>query len=342
VETALEELCILVASITQASKVCVSAFDRKNDVVNFIARSTGGPETLNGRFALDGLTQANSRFLVPDIDASNYYANHPIKEVYPFTRSFAGFWIMEQNEVRHMLGIWNPCQDFFSNHRLANAIDHCVGIASKLLTLPAVSASVVDPPNSFAETVALPKLGSDNFNREPASRFLIDTLISKQRLLERKGCSYLALRQWRKPIKPYQISALTALKASSEPRFESEIGNEISSAITSVFGKAFQYVVPIPSGSSGQKHGLSYRLAKEVADKLKITLADVLEAPPVALGSSHPRKSASLRPYKVKTPINGNILIIDDVATSGRHIELATEALRPMATYCTSLVWISD
>ncbi len=100
-------------------------------------------------------------------------------------------------------------------------------------------------------------------------------------------------------------------------------------------------VVPVPGGSSGKDDAFSILLAKSVARQLDIKFLDVLINSDT-VGSSHPKKSAKLQPFQVREKVSGNVLIVDDVATSGRHIELATLAIRPLCNFCTAVVWISD
>ena len=120
------------------------------------------------------------------------------------------------------------------------------------------------------------------------------------------------------------------------------VAEELTTAIKRVYGGAFQNVVPVPGGSSGKKESFSMRIARRIASNLEIDYTPVLQAAPVRIGASHPQKSLRLQPYTVTDKIDGNVLIIDDVATTGRHMERANEVLRPMAKYCASVVWIAD
>jgi hypoxanthine phosphoribosyltransferase len=49
-----------------------------------------------------------------------------------------------------------------------------------------------------------------------------------------------------------------------------------------------------------------------------------------------------LKPYGLREEVTGNVLIIDDVSTSGKHVELATNALKPFCKYSTAVVWVAD
>jgi hypothetical protein len=341
-EAALEELCILACEVAQAARVSISYVRDQSPSLEVIARSTGGPRFLDAKFALSEVTREHPVLLVPVVADHPTLAKHPIVGAYANMRSLAAYWIYGEGTDNYVLAIWNPSQHFFNDPYGLRGIDRIIEVLRDLM---ASTPNFRTPTNATlhenSSPFPLPETKNDR-PHEPASRFLIDTLVKKQRLLARNGCAYLALRQWRKPLKPYQIDALAALKQYTEPRFEVEIAAEMSTAVKRVYGDAFQNIVPVPGGSSGQTESFSVRLARRVATNLNITVIDALVGEPVPRSSSHPKKSSNLKPYKVVQKVAGNTLIIDDVATSGRHIELATQALRPLSTYCTSLVWIAD
>jgi predicted amidophosphoribosyltransferase len=177
---------------------------------------------------------------------------------------------------------------------------------------------------------------------DPASRFLFQTLAKKHALHERNGASFVTLRAWRKAIKEHQIEALVALKHEPPPRFVELVADEMYERARILFGpKAIRSVVPVPGGSSGATASLSVRLAEKLAHKLGATYVEALEnGAATAKGRSHPKKSALLKPYEVLQKPKGTALLVDDVVTSGRHIELALAALRGQGVACFALSWI--
>lgn len=173
------------------------------------------------------------------------------------------------------------------------------------------------------------------------SRFLLDTLRRQPRLRSRGGISYHALRAWRKPVRDAQLSALKALKQEPTPAFEEAVAAEMADWIRASFGeRSFDALVPIPCGHSG-RDCFARRVAARLADHLQIARFDAFAPLPQA-GSSHPRTNPSRDPIRLVTPPNGNILLIDDVATSGAHIEEGARALRRTADGVTSVVWLAD
>ena len=72
---------------------------------------------------------------------------------------------------------------------------------------------------------------------------------------------------------------------------------------------------------------------------LGINYEDAFETIEVT-GSSHPKTNLKRPKMRMaKVPI-GPILLVDDVATSGAHIEEATMALRKHDLAVTSIAWI--
>jgi hypothetical protein len=194
------------------------------------------------------------------------------------------------------------------------------------------SAAKDDGPNALSHN-------SDGTG--PVSTFLLSTLPIKQRLLKRGSQSYIALRSWRKSIKDHQISALRALKSGPPDAFVETVANEMVETIRSTYGRLDHgVVVPVPCGHSGLGC-LSERLAQAVALKLDIPLVTVFECLPVK-GSSHPKTNVK-RPKMRRTgaAVNGSVILIDDVATSGAHIKEAAEMMAE-ASAVWPVVWIAD
>ena len=59
-------------------------------------------------------------------------------------------------------------------------------------------------------------------------------------------------------------------------------------------------------------------------------------------GRPHPRKSARLSAFEVVRKPTGVTLVVDDVASSGRHLELAVQALRSGDTPVLAVAWIGS
>jgi len=174
---------------------------------------------------------------------------------------------------------------------------------------------------------------------EPTQNFLMKTLVNRSTIRGRNGISYLTMRAWRKPIKEYQIIALRSLKPAESNCFVDAIVDEMSAVVEQFIGMSgFKTVVPVPCGSSGN-NCLSLRIAKALAAKHGLKMVEAFE-PIIASGSSHPKKNVTRPPMKLVRPVTDAVLLVDDVATSGQHLEEATKLLRQHTNTVFSVAWI--
>lgn len=173
------------------------------------------------------------------------------------------------------------------------------------------------------------------------SEFLLSTLIRQKRLLRRGPVAYHALARWRSAVKDTQLAALKALKRDPGEAFLGAVADEMVTAAGALFGReTFQAVTHVPCGNSGPGC-LAARLAKLVAERLSVDLIDAFEALPPS-GGSHPRGNVRRSSMVLREAPTVPVLLIDDVATSGAHIEEAAMLLRATAPAVLPLVWIAD
>lgn len=172
-------------------------------------------------------------------------------------------------------------------------------------------------------------------------QFLFETLLPKTRLLQRKGSNYLAVRSWRKSVKTYQIAALKALKTDLTDNVIDRIASEMAASAHAVHGDLKgAKVVPVPCGHSGPGC-LSERVAKALASKIGTEMVRAFDCLDVA-GSSHPKTNAKRPAMKLLDAPQGRVILVDDVATSGSHIEEARRLLSKSASSVWPIVWIAD
>jgi predicted amidophosphoribosyltransferase len=174
----------------------------------------------------------------------------------------------------------------------------------------------------------------------PLARFLDETLVRSQRLYRRNETNYVGIRRWRSAIKPHQISALRALKSDLPDEFVIGVARELADAVRAVYGSPEAcVVVPVPCGHSGN-NCLSQRLGRALAEELGIKSVDAFEPIETAKGSSHPKKNSKRGSMRLKEPIDQPVILVDDVATSGSHIDEAATALRPHVSSVWPVAWI--
>ena len=173
------------------------------------------------------------------------------------------------------------------------------------------------------------------------SEFLLNTLVRQRRLLVRGPVSYHALARWRTPIKDSQIAALKAIKRDPTQDFVDRVVDELATAAISLFGRStLQAVAHVPCGNSGPGC-LASRLARGVAKRLDIEAIVAFDDLPPS-GGSHPKSNTRRGAMKLRTDTKKRVLLIDDVATSGHHIEEAATLLQKTAPAVLPLVWIGN
>ena len=224
----------------------------------------------------------------------------------------------------------NPKAQVFNDSNLMTALLQMAKLTKDKFSSP------VKPP--AAANQDLPNTESDHV---PAA-FLLKTLGVGQRLLARNGISYVGLRSWREPVKEHQIAALVALKANLPDSFVATVADEIAKAAVSQLGLGvIRNVVPVPCGSSGRADCFSVRIAEKVADIMRCDFKNVLTSH-VPKGTSHPKASAKLMAMKMDGELEGATLVVDDVVTSGKHLELAMKCLRGKDINCFAMGWIAN
>lgn len=172
-----------------------------------------------------------------------------------------------------------------------------------------------------------------------AVKFLSETIVRKRSLLSRNSVVYHSLNQWRTSIKSHQISAIRLLKETPDSPLVPLIRDEIKEWIFGTFGrKAFDTVVPVPCGHSGSDC-LSRQISIAVAQQIGATQVDAF-APLKVRGSSHPRTNTTRPKMELCRPVKGRVLLVDDIASSGSHIEEAVRMLREIADSVVAVCWI--
>lgn len=176
--------------------------------------------------------------------------------------------------------------------------------------------------------------------QEATAAFMLETLVPRRALRSRNDVSYVTLRSWRQSIRKHQITALRAIKRNAPDSLATDIGKEIASDVRALFGAgSFRAVVPVPCSHSPAGRCLSVKIAQAVGLELGLTVAYVLAMQP-ASGKSHPMANLRRPPMRIIGEVQGPVLLVDDVATSGRHIEEAAHLLREAGANVLAVAWI--
>jgi hypothetical protein len=291
------------------------------------------------------LVRKHSIVFVPNVYQDPNLEGHPLLKAAPFTRSIAHVPVQgEHADIEAAIGIINPDVKWpFSATTTAILTDLAMLIGDALKSSGALEhyASQCEATGSkrgMSEPQTEPSKGA---NKDTAGQFLLSTLTRRTSIRTKTKLSYATLRTWTKLIKDHQISALKIVKQDADQAFVDGVALEIVDHFRNMFGiPAFTGVVPVPCGHSGTNNCLSVRISKSVSELMSVPFLDILEhtARP---GKSHPSKNAKLvAPKLLVNERLGPVLLVDDVATSGRHIELAVQSLRAITDQVSAVAWI--
>lgn len=281
--------------------------------------------TLNRRDAASHIGQSIRQMGVPSVEALEAIFEIALRD----GRSFEQVELIAERMDDHVKIYSISCRPLRSIGRTEPLLEI---IASDVTSLRMTEAQI---ENGLAEATF-----GKSFQLDPTVRFLTETLVKRQSLRQRKATGYLTLRSWRKPVRTYQIEALKALKMAPPHSLVETAASEIVEAVGRIVGtSAFSHVTPIPCSRSAEDACLSRLIAAEVAHLIGKPLVLLLASAP-RKGSSHPKGNASRPPLRLVKPATGPCLIIDDVATSGAHMEEAITTLRPSAGSVFGVAWI--
>ncbi|MBL8590157.1 MAG: hypothetical protein JNK46_16610 [Methylobacteriaceae bacterium] len=196
-------------------------------------------------------------------------------------------------------------------------------------------AGLHEGPSGFAGSD-----GAANATLDPTEAFLFRTLVWRPTLLSRNGVSYISVRRWRSSVKDYQIDALRQVKKSPSAQFVAACARDVIAGLDGMIaGQLYTHVVPVPCSRSAPDACLSVLLAEKLAARVRLTFVEALAAER-AEGASHPRKNADRPAMTLREAVSGPTLLVDDVATSGRHLEEGARLLRQSAPALLAVAWI--
>lgn len=157
----------------------------------------------------------------------------------------------------------------------------------------------------------------------------------------RNDVSWIAARAWCANRKKADIAALKAAKACVDPRLVEQAADELAGVLVKIWGRGGPALVStVPVGHSCRPDSFAVQLAAGVAQRLDLSFAKLF-ADRFVSGSSHPKEFRKLPPVEmVERPEQRQIYLIDDVSTSGWHLEESMTALRASGYAVQSAVWI--
>ncbi|MCB1378490.1 MAG: hypothetical protein KDK89_09025 [Alphaproteobacteria bacterium] len=333
-------VCELAARLTRAPEVLVFRSGSKGTEPEILYQTGFSFDRIPQGFCGPPLEFSGNQLLnIPDVSKVGSFSAHPLSEHLPKVKSLIAANLAQVGKDEPIIIlIANPEPDVFENAETLVILQVMVKMIAQLQVIPRQELTYPSlaepPPESTHPPATAGELGA-------TEQFLLSTLVERRQLITRNGFSFTGSRTWRSQIKPYQIEALRALKRELPESFVEVVADEIAASAKLQFGAtSLVNVIPIPCGSSGKPDGFSVRIAERVATKMGCHFENILVSS-AKKGSSHPKTSARLAPLQLAKRVEGLSLLVDDVASSGRHMELAMRCLRSNAIDCVGTVWIA-
>jgi len=175
------------------------------------------------------------------------------------------------------------------------------------------------------------------------SRYYLAGTVVRPALRSRNGVQYLVCRSWSVATKKADLEAFKQFKLELPEAGISDIVNEMRDLLSLMVGDPallFRSVVPIACGHSRRPDCLSFRIASALAEMTGIALVGAF-APRYLTGGSHPKEFRDIPPLDMVRRPDGPVLVVDDISTSGFHMEEALGRLRAEGLAAMGIVMVA-
>jgi hypothetical protein len=170
---------------------------------------------------------------------------------------------------------------------------------------------------------------------------LLGAIVYRPMVFRRNDVGWIAACAWRARAKVDDIAALKHAKRALDPRLVGEAADLLTALIRQLQGNgAADAITCVPCGHSRRPDCLGKRIAQAVADGLGLPFLQVFADRPCS-GVSHPKEFAKLSPLEQVAEPLPSMILVDDLATSGWHVEEALTTLRNLGASASSFVWIT-
>jgi predicted amidophosphoribosyltransferase len=180
---------------------------------------------------------------------------------------------------------------------------------------------------------------SDPYNVGCWQKFVLE-LPRAVSIRTRHDCKYFTLRAWKSNKKIHQIEFMKLIKLAPPKSFVRFVANEMSRFLSTLIGHNNKMIITsVPSGHSKTSNCLASILAQRIASNLKTNYVKLWLDRPMP-GSSYPRPLSERPNLEWIVVPKLPVVIIDDIVTSGSHMEECLTAVRAVGVGALGLAWI--
>jgi hypothetical protein len=170
---------------------------------------------------------------------------------------------------------------------------------------------------------------------------LLGSLVYRPTVFRRNDVGWIAACAWRADAKADDVAALKRAKRELDRRLVDDATELLAVLVRQLCGdRAADAVTSIPCGHSRRPDCLGKQIAQAVAEALGLPFVQVFADRPCS-GVSHPKEFAKLPPLQRIADPCSSMILVDDLATSGWHIEESLTALRGLGASASAFVWIT-
>jgi hypothetical protein len=170
---------------------------------------------------------------------------------------------------------------------------------------------------------------------------LLGSLVYRPMVFRRNEIAWIATCAWRADAKADDIAALKRAKRELDRGLIEEAAELVAALVRQLRGDcAAEAITNVPCGHSRRTDCLGKQIAQAVAAALDLPFRQVFADRPCS-GVSHPKEFAKLPPLvRIADPC-ASLILVDDLATSGWHVEESLTALRRLGSSASAFVWIT-
>jgi hypothetical protein len=169
---------------------------------------------------------------------------------------------------------------------------------------------------------------------------LLGSLIYRPAVYRRNEVGWIAACAWRAGAKPDDIAALKRAKREIDRRLIADAAEIVASLVRQLSGaRAADVITCVLCGHSRRPDCFGKQIAEAVALSLSLPFVQVF-ADRFCSGVSHPKEFDKLPPLQQVADPASTIILVDDLATSGWHVEESLTALRRLWSSGSAFVWI--
>jgi len=170
---------------------------------------------------------------------------------------------------------------------------------------------------------------------------LLNSLVYRPMVFRRNDVAWIAACAWRAGAKADDICALKHAKRELDSRLIDGASELMAGLLRQLRGdRPTDAVTSVPCGHSRRPDCLGKQIAQAVAEILGLPFRQIFADRPCS-GVSHPKEFAKLPPLERIANPRPSMILVDDLATSGWHVEESLTALRSLGTSASAFVWIT-